>query len=192
MEPRRVADTQTLRALAHPVRLALLETLALHGPQTATQAGEHIGESPTTCSWHLRQLARYGFVEEAGTGKGRARPWQLTALSLNIAGGGDTDSQLAATALTDLVRERAVQRYRRWLENRSHYPRPWQQAATEDQLLLWVTPEELERVEAEILAVQARFADRLTDPDARPHGALPVEVLVLGYPVAPPGPEEQT
>ena len=73
---RRVSDAKTFRALAHPVRMALIELLVLSGPLTATEAGERIGESPTTCSFHLRQLARYGFVEEAGGGKGRARPWK--------------------------------------------------------------------------------------------------------------------
>jgi predicted ArsR family transcriptional regulator len=60
-----------MRAVAHPVRLALLEALAQHQPMTATQAGEAIGESPTTCSFHLRMLAKYGVVEEAGSGPGR-------------------------------------------------------------------------------------------------------------------------
>ena len=62
-------DARTLRALAHPVRVALIETLSVEGPLTATEAGERIGESPTTCSFHLRQLAKYGFVEEAGAGR---------------------------------------------------------------------------------------------------------------------------
>lgn len=60
-----------MRALAHPVRSSLLELLIIDGPITATEAGERLGESPTTCSFHLRQLARYGFVEEAGGGPGR-------------------------------------------------------------------------------------------------------------------------
>ena len=54
-----------MRALAHPVRLALLEVLADEGRLTATEAGERIGESPANASFHLRQLAKYGFVEEA-------------------------------------------------------------------------------------------------------------------------------
>ena len=54
-----------MRALAHPVRLALLEVLADAGQLTATEAGERIGESPANASFHLRQLAKYGFVEEA-------------------------------------------------------------------------------------------------------------------------------
>ena len=64
-------DPRALRALAHPVRLSLVSLLRRAGPLTATQAGERIGESATTCSFHLRQLARYGLVEEAGGGRGR-------------------------------------------------------------------------------------------------------------------------
>jgi DNA-binding IclR family transcriptional regulator len=45
-------------------------------PATATQLAERVGESPANCSWHLRQLARYGFVEEAGGGTGREGPWR--------------------------------------------------------------------------------------------------------------------
>ena len=77
-EPRKITDARTLRALAHPVRIALFEELALGGAMTATEIGERIGETATTCSFHLRQLAKYGFVEEAGGGTGRSRPWRLT------------------------------------------------------------------------------------------------------------------
>ncbi len=81
---RQITDARTMRALAHPVRIALLEELVLGGALTATEIGERIGESPTTCSFHLRQLAKYGFVEEAGGGKGRARPWRLTSIGISI------------------------------------------------------------------------------------------------------------
>src|ERR1700735_4137978 len=79
---RDVTDPKTLRALTHPVRLALLEALALEGPLTATAAGELIGESPTTCSFHFRQLAKYGFVEEADSGPGRLRPWKIVNVGM--------------------------------------------------------------------------------------------------------------
>ena len=58
----------------HPVSIALIEALLLGGAMTATEVGERIGESPTTCSLPaFRQLAKHGFVEEAGAG-GRAGP----------------------------------------------------------------------------------------------------------------------
>ncbi|HTW11798.1 MAG TPA: helix-turn-helix domain-containing protein, partial [Solirubrobacteraceae bacterium] len=79
-----ITEVRRLRAMTHPVRVALLEALAVGGPQTATEAAERIGESPTTCSFHLRQLAKYGFVEEAGGGMGRSRPWMVSHLSMTV------------------------------------------------------------------------------------------------------------
>src|SRR3954465_6069706 len=69
--PREVSDPMAMRALAHPVRLALIEALADAPTLTATEAGERVGESPANASFHLRQLAKYGFVEEAEGGAGR-------------------------------------------------------------------------------------------------------------------------
>jgi len=65
-EAETVSDARRLRALTHPVRLALIGKLVLHGPLTAAAASELIGEPPSTCSFHFRQLAKYVVVEEAG------------------------------------------------------------------------------------------------------------------------------
>lgn len=187
LELRRISDAQTMRALAHPVRIALLETLTLSGPMTATEAGERIGESPTTCSFHLRQLAKYGFVEEAGGGKGRARPWRMTSIGMNVSAGDDSESELAAEAFARLYRERAFARYRAWLEGRGAYPRKWRKAASESSLLAYLTAEELSALTEDLVAlVGSRYHERLTDPAQRPPGAIPVETLVLSYPVEPP------
>src|ERR1700743_3030750 len=78
-EVRKVTDARTLRALAHPVRIALLEALLHGGAQTATEAGERIGESPTTCSFHLRQLGKDGVVGEGGR-----RPGPGAALAADV------------------------------------------------------------------------------------------------------------
>jgi len=72
-----VNDLLALRALTHPARQSLLRALAAAGSATATELAGQIGESPANCSWHLRQLARYGFVTEAGGGTGRQRPWRI-------------------------------------------------------------------------------------------------------------------
>ena len=66
-----LTDPRAIRALAHPLRWALLEALGQAGTLTATQASEMLGESPANCAFHLRTLAKYGFVEEAGGGRGR-------------------------------------------------------------------------------------------------------------------------
>jgi DNA-binding transcriptional ArsR family regulator len=189
-ELRQVSDAQTMRALAHPVRVALMEVLGLQGPMTATAAGERIGESPTTCSFHLRQLAKYGFVEEAGGGKGRARPWRLSTFGMRLSAGEDSESELALAAVTHLFRERALTRYRTWLEARSAYPRKWRQAADESELIFYLTAEELEDLSEELFRLLVpRYRERLTDPSTRPPGAIAVEMLVLSYPVEPAPPE---
>src|ERR1700750_2999656 len=71
---RQVNDPGTMRALAHPLRWALLEELTHAGPLTATQASELLGETPANCAFHLRTLAKYGLVEEAAARAGPGPP----------------------------------------------------------------------------------------------------------------------
>lgn len=185
---REVSDARTLRALTHPVRVALIEALSLEGPLTATEAGERIGESPTTCSFHLRQLAKYGFVEEAGGGRGRARPWRMTRLGMSFSSvHDDPETEVAAVALERLLRGRQMERYNAWLQSRGSYPRAWREAAPYSEHVLWVTPDELGEISHRINDLLVSLGrGRLADPAARPAGSLPVELLVFGYPVAPP------
>src|SRR5256886_16151225 len=74
-----LTDPRALRAIAHPVRMRLVGLLRREGPLTATRAAELLGESSGTCSFHLRQLAPYGLVEEAGGGRGRGKPRRAPA-----------------------------------------------------------------------------------------------------------------
>ena len=183
-----VSDARTMRALTHPVRIALIEALGVGGSMTATQLGEQIGESPTTCSFHLRQLAKYGFVEEAGGGKGRARPWKMTSIGWHIRGTGDPETEIAGAALGALVTDRQIARYQAWTRSRGSYPREWRDAAGTSEWVMFVTPDELKRLNDELAEViVSRFRERLTDPSKRPPGALPVEYLQFSYPIAVPG-----
>jgi DNA-binding transcriptional ArsR family regulator len=188
-EVRQVTDARTLKALAHPVRIALVEALSMGGAMTATELGEEIGESPTTCSFHLRQLAKYGFVEEAGGGKGRQRPWKMTSIGMRF---GDPDpdpeAEIAAGVLGRLVRERQLERYWNWRTTRTSYPDRWREAAIDNQHVFFVTIDELEALNREIeQLLLPRFRDRMTDLSARPPDAVPVEMLVISYPMHHPG-----
>jgi DNA-binding transcriptional ArsR family regulator len=187
-ELRTISDARTLKALAHPVRVALLEALVLGGPMTATQIGEQIGESPTTCSFHLRQLAKYGFVEEAGGGKGRARPWRITSIGFSIAVPDDQpEAELAGAAVARLFRDRQFDKYRTWLETQASYPARWRRASFDSQYLFYLTPEELEQLGEELHAgLYARMHERLADPSKRPPGSLPVEMMLLTFPLSYP------
>ncbi len=185
---RDVSDARTMRALTHPVRIAIIEALSLGGALTATQLGEQLGESPTTCSFHLRQLAKYGFVEEAGGGKGRARPWKITSIGMHIRGTGDPETEIAAATLGRLFTDRQLARYQAWTRSSAGYPRKWRKAAGSNEWILFLTPDELQQLNDELAeAIITRFRDRLTDPSKRPPGALPVEYLLFSYPIAVPG-----
>jgi DNA-binding transcriptional ArsR family regulator len=179
---REVADPRAMRALAHPVRLALLDALGVRGPLTATEAGEAIGESPTTCSFHLRQLAKYGFVEEAGRGAGRRRPWRLAHVGLHFSDvHEDAATATAATALDGVMRERRIGRMRAGMEARARQPREWQEVTGASQFLLHVTPEELRALDEEITELLIRHRDRVADPARRPPRSQPIEMLLFAY-----------
>ncbi len=181
---RELTDPSTIRALTHPVRLALLEVLATEGALTATEAGELIGESPTTCSFHFRQLEKYGFTEVAATGPGRQRRWKIAQVGMNFSDTtDDAELNIAATSLSRLVTDRAIARMQQFQETKSNYPKEWQVVSDSTEFILFVTPKELAELNDEVLALLTRFHSRLTDIDTRPDGSLPVEVLVFRYPV---------
>ena len=181
-----ITDPTVMRALAHPVRMALIELFGVHGTLTATQASEALGESPANCAFHLRTLAKYGFIEEAGGGRGRERPWKASAHSLRIRlRSSDLDSeqaQVAAGALEQVWYDRWFARIREVFVNRRWSPE-WEEAAGSSQTLAFLTPEELRAVRDEIDAIVVRHLDeRRLDPAQRPAGALPVEIVYFAYP----------
>src|ERR1700730_15563204 len=104
----RLTDPRALRAYAHPVRMALVGLLRTEGPLTATRGAELLGESSGTCSFHLRQLARYGLVEEAGGGTGREKPWRATTTSTawDATGGGPPETAAATGLLNTGIAEK--------------------------------------------------------------------------------------
>lgn len=178
-----------MRALSHPVRIALVEALAMGGAMTATELGERIGETPTTCSFHLRQLAKYGWVEEAGGGKGRARPWRMTSVGFEMPSThADAAATIAAATLGGMFRERQLERYRAWMQTRSGYPQEWRDATTDSEFYCYLTVEELDQLGEELNEVLKRWfsEERITDPAQRPPGSLPVEVLAFSYPMELP------
>ncbi|MGH7693074.1 MAG: winged helix-turn-helix domain-containing protein [Candidatus Dormibacteria bacterium] len=184
---RRISDAKTMRALSHPVRLALIEALTLDGPLTATEASELISESPTTCSFHLRQLARYGFVEEAGGGPGRNRPWKMSSVGMTASAresDGEADSALAA--LRQLFRERYFSRLEAFERTRHLYPKEWRDVAGEGEFVLYVTPQEADEVQRGMVSLLMRYQERLGRPELRPEGSQPLEVLAFLYPFRPP------
>lgn len=186
VEPRRLTDPRAMRAVAHPVRIALLEVLGTEGPLTATQAGELIGESPTTCSFHLRQLAKYGFIEEVEGVAGRRRPWRLIHTGLSFSDvSDDPETRLAATALSRVLHTFYLDRLKEGLALRRDTPTEWQKATGASEFLLYVTVDELKALDEQVEAMVKPFAERIGNPKTRPRGAVPIEMLFFAYPRPP-------
>jgi len=180
----RITDPRALRALAHPLRLALLARLRALGPLTATKAAELLGESSASCSFHLRQLSKYGLVEEAGGGQGRERPWRATAMITNIPETSDNpEFEAAAQLFRSIVLERYFTSAMHWLESKPDEPEEWQRAGQINDLLLYLTPDELAEMEQPMREAYRRYGDRLTDPARRPPGARLVQYIQLGFPI---------
>ena len=79
LQPHEVRDVEALRVLAHPMRQRILRYLRQAGPATSTTLARDLRENSGIMSYHLRQLAEYGFVQEVpGRGQGRERWWELT------------------------------------------------------------------------------------------------------------------
>ena len=172
-----------MRALAHPLRLQLLELLAHEGELTATDASERIGESPASCSFHLRQLAKYGFVEEAPrTQGGRRRPWRRTDVGMHFTDAHeDPETAEAARALERLLRDRNLARAQRGLDERLAQPPEWRAVLGASDFTLYVTPDELRTLDDQVVALVRRYEDRIADPARRPPASRPVELLMMAF-----------
>lgn len=187
MEPRHsveLHDPRALRALAHPRRLLLLGLLRRHGPLTATEAAALLpGESSGSTSYHLRQLARYGLVEEAPGASGRRRPWRATSLFTSWPDVAPAPELAAAsTELELLVAERLFEGLARWITARHDEPVAWQEAASFGDVLLYLTAGELAELRAGLQQLAEPYLERLVDPALRPPGSRPVTFLQMAVP----------
>jgi len=182
-----LTDPRALRAMAHPTRLELIGLLRRGGPLTATQAAERIGESPASCSFHLRQLAKYGLVEEAGGGRGRERPWRATAISTEWPVVAENEETRAAgEMLSRVVVERYFESAVEWLERQPTEPPEWAEAALIGDAQVEMTAEEMGEVEARIRELLEPYLKRLEDRSPAVPGSRPVSIIALAFPLAEP------
>ena len=181
---RRLRDARELNALAHPVRMGIIEHLSISGPLTATQLADRLDESPANCSWHLRKLAEHGFVEEAGGGTGRQRPWRVPGIGFTW---DDPDAspeqRRAAEGLSDVVMQRALDRLTEARRREPEEPREWQDAARGGEYATWLTAEELQEMNDGVEAILRSRLDRLHDPELRPPGSRLCEFVTWGVPM---------
>ena len=176
-----ITDPKAMRALAHPVRLALLERLQRHGPATASELSPHVGATPSVTSWHLRHLAGFGLVRDAeqpGLDR-RQRRWQAAARGFRFGGTVDTpEGRTAARLLSDQMFAKADALPLRWATETAPGLEPeWQDQGGLSDTRLVITPQEAAQIGAAIEAVLTPFV--LRRGQAAPQGAR--GVLYLRY-----------
>jgi DNA-binding transcriptional ArsR family regulator len=177
-------DTRTLKALAHPLRMRLLEFLRTHGPATATELARRAGETTSgTTSWHLRRLAEHGLVREvAEQSNGRERRWEAAHQRTNF----DTATMLApvnrvaSVEFLHHVLDAQVQWIRAWLAQMYTEDPAWVDAFAFHDRLLRLTPERLAALKAELRRVLDAYQEEESDEDAT--GARQVAVVLHAFP----------
>jgi predicted ArsR family transcriptional regulator len=186
---RRVLDDPVvIRALAHPLRLKLVYLVGREGPVTAADAARQLGISQALASHHLRQLAKYGFVEPATAGDHRERPWQVTATSISLSEiEHDPEMTAAKDVAEQLLAERAVAQLVDWQQRRDEWSEQWRRHTGIGQSLIYLTVDELGELRQALDSVIAPLVQRrpLGDIQARPAGAMPVDLTFTLVPLQP-------
>ncbi|KRD43673.1 hypothetical protein ASE38_05510 [Cellulomonas sp. Root930] len=190
------SDPERIRALAHPLRLALLEYLDDTGEATATQCAKHTGESVANCSFHLRLLARYGFIEPAEQ-RGRERPWRPSARREQFVPDESVPGSVRAVVeLAEVAVRQEAEGFIGFLHQRADRAaeltgRSLPASMTKD--TFWATPDETDALLHAVGALLEPYVARMKDASSRPAGALLMRWFATSHPdlaVDPaPGPE---
>ena len=177
---RTLTDARVLGALAHPLRVALLNHLMAFGPRTASECAEVVGASASNCSWHLRQLARYQLVEPVDSADGRERPWRAAATGFDYGGPEEGPAARAADeALTALWLDEDFRLAREFLRWQDQADPDWRRVSAHSTYELRLSAEELGRLRDQLDALIRPYIG-LTRQDPPPE-AKPVHVSLLAF-----------
>ncbi|MFI7697478.1 ArsR/SmtB family transcription factor [Nonomuraea sp. NPDC049480] len=181
-----LSDPKAMRALAHPARLMILNRLKMEGDATATEVAEIAGITPSAASYHLRMLAKYGFVEDAPPrGDGRERLWRAVEgpLSVGLLPNDQADVRDAKLLLMMAFRREANDEADRAMGN-VHEPPEWRDATRFNRSWIRVSAEELARLNEEIEKLIEPYILRRRGEKDAPSGARIAEVQFNLFPVA--------
>lgn len=176
---------EMVRTLAHPLRSRLLGLLRVEGPATATQLATRIGTNSGATSYHLRQLAQAGLVEEdPDRGTRRERWWRSVHRSHSWIDTEHNDDPETRTAADWLIR-RAHRLHSHWVEDwldaRTEWPNEWRTAFDQSDFQVTVTPEQLSQLNDRVhdLIEEYRHASDVDSP-----GTEAVTVIYYSFPLA--------
>ncbi|MBB5840796.1 ArsR/SmtB family transcription factor [Kribbella italica] len=181
-DPRRrrlLDDPLAIRAMAHPVRLDLQALLGKEGPLTAADAARRLGISQALASHHLRQLAKYDFVEPAPGKDNRERPWRLVSTSQTWRSARLTsEGAAAADILEQLIAERALNNLTDWQQRRRSEPDVLVENSGISHTGIYLTGEELAELEEQIGGLLQRYVDErpIDDKSTRPAGSRLIDI----------------
>jgi DNA-binding transcriptional ArsR family regulator len=181
--PLRVDDPRSIRAWAHPARLAILDALSTGDELTATECAEVTGLTASATAYHLKLLERYGMVEPAPPRPdGRERPWRITQRRITVDLDASTPAAAAATsavtgAYIDSTRAVGME----FIAGGHNEPEDWRDAAAMNTADLWLTVQETRRVVHELGAVLDPYRGRGLRGE-RPAGSRRVRVMNVVVP----------
>jgi DNA-binding transcriptional ArsR family regulator len=185
---KKITDVRVLAALAHPTRLSILRLLLTIGDRTATQCAAVVGESPSSCSYHLRHLERFGLVERVEAGQddkvdGRTRRWRSVATGFDFGELHKTGSPELVAATGALIATGIQENVRlssHYLSHVDELPDVWQSASCFSNYALLVNVDELRKVVDAIDAIVRPLRGVVRhDP---PADARPVHLLLEAFP----------
>lgn len=192
--PAVITDPRALRALAHAGRARILERLTVYGPATATECAEEIGLSASACSYHLRLLQRYGFVDEAHDEErtdGRERLWKAVVTSWQAPGSDDTDPQTMQSidmALARVLLAGSDERVLAWVDQSAQDGPAWHDASLISNNTLAATAEEVKGLQDQIQALLKPYQLGDRRPQDLPDGTRLVHAAVRLTPTVGPVP----
>ncbi|MFE0510443.1 ArsR/SmtB family transcription factor [Streptomyces sp. NPDC058964] len=166
----RLLDARSLRGLAHPLRIQLLESLRRRGPATASQLAAQLGESSGATSYHLRQLAAHGFVEDAPEhGKGRERWWKaadqgLVFDSAEFENAGPEVRGAAEVFLHEIAAGHARE-LSTWLGSRDDWSEAWSRGSDMSDATLRLTPDLARELVGRMHELIDGYRNRVTGED---------------------------
>ncbi|MFR9780598.1 helix-turn-helix domain-containing protein [Micromonospora sp. MS34] len=187
-----VSHPKAMRALAHPLRLDLLELLT-SGPATAAQCGRILGVPQANCSFHLRQLAKYGFVEDAGPGADRReRQWRVAEQRPRLRVGTGADAAVRRQ-FERVVVEREARAILDYTDRREDEAAEWREAASIMTGLVAMAPEDVKQLRHEWYALLQRYAAKFpADATSLPPEHRRVRIFMAATPLPTTTPDEPT
>jgi DNA-binding transcriptional ArsR family regulator len=182
---RRISDPLALRALAHPLRLRLHALVGREGSLTAADAARQLGISQALASHHLRQLAKYGYIERDEAGDNRERPWRVTSTSNSWDPGGTPDGWESLEMLERVILERVSAQFADWQQRRSDADPGWAEHTGISQSMVYLTLAEMTELEQAWAALINPLARRrpIGAHEKRPAGAIPVDITLIAAPL---------